>query len=55
MLGRSAEEIFREFALHGGAGTDFSAIINSIRDASDSAGLASAGPDHADTDDADTD
>lgn len=50
VLGRSAEEIFREFALHGGAGTDFSAIINSIRDASDSAGLASAGPDHADTD-----
>ncbi len=31
VLGRSAEEIYREFALHGGAGTDFSGIINTIR------------------------
>ncbi|MDO5751806.1 3-hydroxyisobutyrate dehydrogenase [Arthrobacter sp.] len=55
VLGRSAEEIFREFALHGGAGTDFSGIINAIRDASDSAGMASADPDHDVTDHADTD
>lgn len=38
VLGRSAEEIYREFALDGGAGTDFSAIINSIREASNRAG-----------------
>lgn len=31
VLGRSAEEIYRDFSLHGGAGTDFSAIINTIR------------------------
>ncbi|WP_125609729.1 3-hydroxyisobutyrate dehydrogenase [Specibacter cremeus] len=30
-LGRRAGEIFRDFADHGGAGNDFSAIINSIR------------------------
>lgn len=35
VLGRTAEEIYREFALGGGAGTDFSGIINSIRDASE--------------------
>ncbi|AIY01348.1 3-hydroxyisobutyrate dehydrogenase [Arthrobacter sp. PAMC 25486] len=34
VLGRSAEEIFREFSLHGGSGTDFSGIINTIRAAS---------------------
>lgn len=33
-LGRGAEEIYRNFALHGGAGTDFSAIINTIREES---------------------
>jgi len=33
-LGRAAEEIYRDFALEGGAGTDFSGIINTIRDAS---------------------
>lgn len=34
VLGRSAEEIYREFSLEGGAGADFSGIINSIRAAS---------------------
>ncbi|MFQ4147130.1 3-hydroxyisobutyrate dehydrogenase [Arthrobacter sp. LAPM80] len=38
VLGRSAEEIYREFSLHGGAGTDFSGIINSIRKASNNTG-----------------
>ncbi|ALE06707.1 3-hydroxyisobutyrate dehydrogenase [Arthrobacter sp. ERGS1:01] len=33
-LGRAAEEIYRTFALEGGAGTDFSGIINTIRAAS---------------------
>lgn len=33
-LGRAAEEIYRQFALDGGAGTDFSGIINTIRAAS---------------------
>ncbi|MGA7203687.1 MAG: 3-hydroxyisobutyrate dehydrogenase [Specibacter sp.] len=33
-LGRAAEEIYRNFALHGGAGVDFSGIINTIRAAS---------------------
>lgn len=37
VLGRSAEEIYREFSLHGGAGTDFSGIINTIRNASNGA------------------
>ncbi len=37
VMGRSAEEIYREFALEGGAGTDFSGIINTIRAASDGA------------------
>lgn len=37
-MGRAAEEIYRHFALDGGAGTDFSGIINTIRDASE--GLA---------------
>jgi 3-hydroxyisobutyrate dehydrogenase len=37
VLGRSAEEIYREFSLHGGAGTDFSGIINTIRNASSGA------------------
>jgi 3-hydroxyisobutyrate dehydrogenase len=36
VLGRTAEEIYREFALHGGAGTDFSGIINTIRNAASS-------------------
>lgn len=36
VLGRAAEEIYREFALGGGAGTDFSGIINTIRDATGS-------------------
>lgn len=35
LLGRSAEEIYRTFAAQGGAGTDFSGIINSIRTASE--------------------
>ena len=34
VLGRAAEEIYREFSLGGGAGTDFSGIINTIRSAS---------------------
>ena len=34
VLGRTAEEIYREFSLGGGAGTDFSGIINTIRAAS---------------------
>lgn len=34
LLGRSAEEIYRNFALEGGSGTDFSGIINTIRAAS---------------------
>lgn len=38
VLGRAAEEIYREFALDGGAGTDFSGIINAIRDANDGDG-----------------
>ncbi|WP_104089967.1 3-hydroxyisobutyrate dehydrogenase [Arthrobacter sp. GMC3] len=33
-LGRAAEEIYRQFALEGGAATDFSGIINTIRAAS---------------------
>lgn len=36
-MGRAAEEIYREFSLDGGAGADFSAIINSIREASTAA------------------
>ncbi|WP_269937240.1 3-hydroxyisobutyrate dehydrogenase [Arthrobacter sp. HY1533] len=38
VLGRMAEEIYREFALGGGAGTDFSGIINTIRDGSERGG-----------------
>ncbi|WP_343318090.1 3-hydroxyisobutyrate dehydrogenase [Arthrobacter sp. TMP15] len=34
VMGRTAEEIYREFSLDGGASTDFSSIINSIRAAS---------------------
>ena len=34
VLGRAAEEIYREFSLGGGAGTDFSGIVNTIRSAS---------------------
>ncbi|WP_154605822.1 3-hydroxyisobutyrate dehydrogenase [Arthrobacter sp. AQ5-05] len=34
-MGRAAEEIYRNFAQEGGSGTDFSAIINTIRAASD--------------------
>lgn len=39
VLGRTAEEIYREFALGGGAGTDFSGIINTIRDSSERGGV----------------
>lgn len=38
VLGRMAEEIYREFALGGGAGSDFSGIINTIRDGSERGG-----------------
>lgn len=38
VLGRAAEEMYRGFALHGGASTDFSGIINAIRDASEQNG-----------------
>lgn len=53
VLGRAAEEIFREFSLHGGAGKDFSGIINAIRDASENANTDRVHPDPADP--ADTD
>ncbi|NVM97548.1 3-hydroxyisobutyrate dehydrogenase [Arthrobacter sp. SDTb3-6] len=42
-MGRAAEEIYRHFSLNGGAGTDFSGIINTIREASE--GLAALDPD----------
>ncbi len=50
VMGRSAEEIYREFALEGGAGTDFSGIINTIRAASDNAASDGATSDSAASD-----